>query len=367
MSLLNHNNKYYSLKNILSKNAHYNIIIGERSNGKTYASLKYGVEKSYKNNRQMAYIRRWDEDLKGKRGATIFDALSANGEIAKITENKWTYIYYWSHRWYFAKDDENGKRIISEKPFCYGFSITAMEHDKSTSFPEVDIIIFDEFTSRESYLPDEFVKFMNVLSTIIRDRDNVQIFMLGNTVNKYCPYFNEMGLKHIKEMDKGQIDIYSYGESDLKVAVEFSDNPNKNKASNVYFAFDNPKLQTITGKGGVWEIDIYPHAPCKWLPKDILFTFFIIFDNELLQCEIIEKNSNRFIFIHAKTTEIKNPDKDLIYDTEYHVGLNYRRRITSPTLPIEKKIADLFRQEKIFYQDNDTGEIVRNYLNWCKH
>ena len=29
--------KYYSLKNILSKNCTYSIIIGERSNGKTYA------------------------------------------------------------------------------------------------------------------------------------------------------------------------------------------------------------------------------------------------------------------------------------------------------------------------------------------
>ena len=36
--------------------------------------------------------------------------------------------------------------------------------------------------------------FMNVLSTIIRDRENIKIFMLGNTVNKYCPYFDEMGL-----------------------------------------------------------------------------------------------------------------------------------------------------------------------------
>lgn len=37
-------NKFYNLNAILSKNATYNIIIGERSNGKTYSILKYGVE-----------------------------------------------------------------------------------------------------------------------------------------------------------------------------------------------------------------------------------------------------------------------------------------------------------------------------------
>ena len=36
--------KYYSLKNILDKNAIYNVIFGERSNGKTYSVLKYGLD-----------------------------------------------------------------------------------------------------------------------------------------------------------------------------------------------------------------------------------------------------------------------------------------------------------------------------------
>ena len=36
--------KYYSLKNILKKNAQYNMIFGERSNGKTYSVLYYALE-----------------------------------------------------------------------------------------------------------------------------------------------------------------------------------------------------------------------------------------------------------------------------------------------------------------------------------
>jgi hypothetical protein len=211
---------------------------------------------------------------------------------------------------------------------------------------------------------------MNVLSTIIRDRDNVKIFMMGNTVNQYCPYFAEMGLTHIKEMKKGDIDVYEYGESGLTVAVEYTDSPNKEgKKSDKYFAFNNPKLSMITG--GAWEIAIYPHCPCKYKPRDVLYTYFIIFDREMLQCEIIFTKDERdndvlFTFIHRKTSELKDPDHELIYSPEYSPLPNRRRKITKPTDERERKIASFFGKDKVFYQDNTVGEIVRNYIMWCQ-
>ena len=70
------------------------------------------------------------------------------------------------------------------------------------------------------------------------------------------------------------IDLYTYGESNLRVAVEYSQGIKKeSKKSNKYFAFDNPKLQMITN--GKWEIDIYPHLPHKYKPKDIKFIYYI--------------------------------------------------------------------------------------------
>ena len=70
--------KFYSLKTILSKDAQYNIIFGERSNGKTYSVLKYGLEKFCKTGEQTAIVRRWSEDFKGKRGATMYQSLVNN-------------------------------------------------------------------------------------------------------------------------------------------------------------------------------------------------------------------------------------------------------------------------------------------------
>lgn len=361
--VVNMKQKFYSLKSILTKNAQYNVIFGERSNGKTYSVLLYGLQRYADTGEQLAIVRRWNDDFTGKRGATMFDAIVSNGEISRLTHGKWTGVYYYASKWFLCRYDDD-KRTTDESPFAYGFSISAMEHDKSTSYPNITTICFDEFLSRNAYIPDEFVLFMNVVSTIIRHRTNVKIFMLGNTVNRYCPYFKEMGLTHIKEMKPGDIDVYRYGDTALTVAVEYTTPNRTGKDSDLYFAFDNPKLSMITG--GAWEIDIYPHCPTKFKPSEILFTYFIEFSGDLLQCEIVQHEDLLFTFIHRKTGELKNPDDDLIYSPEFSPRSNWKRKITRPASSLERKIADFYLKDKVFYADNEVGEIVRNYLLWCR-
>lgn len=355
--------KYYRLNRVLEKNAVYNIIFGERSNGKSYAVWEYAIERYTKYGEQLAVIRRETEDFKGKRAGKMCEGLVENGVIKKLTHNEWSGVFYKSMQWYFCRYDYKNERIVSDEPFAYGFSLSAMEHDKSTSFPKVTTILFDEFITRYGYLNDEFVLLMNVISTIVRERNNVKIFMLGNTVNKYCPYFDEMGLKHIEKMKPGDIDIYQYGDTRLTVAVEYTSGNKSGKESDFYFAFDNPKLQMITT--GAWEIDIYPHCPVKYKPHDVIFRYFIKFDGHLLQCNIVVVNGYAFTFVHEKTTDLQNPDKDIIYSTEYDYRPNHRRNIKKPIDKIGTKIYSFFQNNKIFYQSNEIGEIMRNYLLWC--
>lgn len=357
--------EYYDVAHIDKLDCHYNVIFGKRSNGKTYSVLKKIIVNYAKKGEQGAYLRRYREDFKGKRGATMFDSLIANGEISKATDGKWDTVKFYSDRWYFAKYDEEEDRLVSDStPFCFGFALAQMEHDKSTSYPLITTVVFDEFISRIGYLPNEFVLFMNVLSTIIRQRNNVRIYMLGNTVNKYCPYFQEMGLKHIEAMEPGKIDVYTYGDSQLKVACEYTANHNiEGRKSDVYFAFDNPSLQMITG--GAWELDLYPHLPREYETKDIVFKYFIDFNDNLLQCEVVELHDCTFTYVHRKTTPLKHPDVDVIFSTEYDPRPNHIRNIRKNPSKVCKKIWEFFRDDRMFYQDNDVGEVVRNYLMFC--
>lgn len=354
--------KYYSLKKILKKNATYNIIFGERSNGKTYASLQYVLENYFNKGEQFVYVRRWSEDIKPKRMSNLFN--SHLDLLEQLSGGKYTGIYYRVGVFYLCTFDEHGKPIYNDNDILgFAFSLSETEHNKANSYPKVTTIIFDEFLTSNYYLPDEFILFMNTISTVVRNRTNVKIFMLGNTVNKFCPYFSEMGLTNILKQKQGTIDVYNYGESKLTVAVEYADNTKRFKKNNYYFAFDNPKLKMITG--GAWELNIYPHAPVKFKPKDILYTYFIDFSDQLYQCEIVNVQNNIFTYIHIKTTDIKNKN-DLIYSLDYKPSMYYNRSILNPQNEIEKKITWFFVHDRVYYQDNDVGDAIQNYLKVCR-
>lgn len=353
--------KFYSLKKILSKKAHYNMIIGERTNGKTYAVLEHILKEYVNTGNQGAIIRRFQEDFRGKNGQSMFDGLVNNNVIAKITNYDWTDVYYYGGKWWLCKYEDD-KRVNSKEPFCYAFALTNMEHDKSTSYPKIKNVLFDEFLTRKFYLVDEFMVFMNVLSTIIRLDDDVKIFMCGNTVNKHSPYFEEMGLINISHMKQGDIDLYEYGESGLRVAVEFSDSIAKEKPSNTYFAFNNPKLSMITGQGSIWELDIYPHLPKKYNNNDVKLVFYVVFGESIIQGNIIKLGLDSFIYFHMKTTEIKKKNKNIVFDLKPHHERHYHISLISSNNKITNLISSYFKTKKVFYQNNTVGELINNYI-----
>ena len=357
---------FYSLDAMDKIKAQFKMIIGERSNGKSFAVLERILSNYCKDGSQGAIIRRWDTDIKPMYASTFFNGVVDAGLVTKYTNGLWTGIVFKVGKWYLSKwDDDLDKKVVDETPFAYAFALTTMEHNKSTSYPNITTILFDEFLSRNGYLPDEFHLFTNTLSTIIRYRDNVQIYMLGNTVNKTSPYFKEMGIKNIDKLKQGEITIVEYGATNLKLALEYCEPLNKEgKPSDVYFAFDNPKLKMITG--GAWEMEIYPHCPCKYKYSDIRFTYFIIWEDTILQCEIIKMDDTTFTFIHEKTTPLQDEKHDLIYCPEQSVLKNWCRKITVAKNAREQKVQWYFKNDKVFYQDNEIGEIVRNYLQWCK-
>lgn len=354
--------KYYTTKEIDKYNATYNVVFGERSNGKTYALLKKSLENYFNNKGQFAYVRRWKEDITGRRASELFSGINGNKVVSELTNGQYDAIHYFAGKFYACTYDANGKAVYSDSDIVgFAFALSDAEHDKSTSYPNVTSIIFDEFLTNRLYLNDEFVIFMNVISTIARRRTDVKIYMLGNTVNKYCPYFGEMGLTNILAQEQGSIDLYEYGESGLSVAVEYCSSTNApNAKANKYFAFNNPKLEMITG--GAWELAVYPHLPMKFKPKDIMLTYFIRFGDLTFQCEIIQKDDVVFTFVHPKTTPIKDSDNHIIYDLEHNPKQNYLRSIYKPKRKVHKRILYFYQHDLVFFSDNSTGDAINNYL-----
>lgn len=349
---------YYSLKPILKRNAVYNVVIGERSNGKTFACLKLALENYFTKGEQFAYIRRWSTDVKPSRLNQLFASVIDAGFLEKYSNGDYATIIFKSGCFYLANYNNEGKPIYSDTDILgYAMSLNESEHLKSISFPKVTMIVFDEFLSN-NYLMNEFILFMNVVSTIVRQRTNVKIFMLGNTVSKYSPYFKELGLTNVLKMKQGTIDVYTYGNSKLTVAVEYCASMEKSKKNNFYFAFDNPRLKMITG--GSWELGIFPHKPADFTKDNIKFIYFIEFNETVYQCEIVFLPEQTFTYIHRKTTPIKPKSK--VYSLVSNPSYYYSTSLSNPKDELESRIYWYFQHNKVFYQDNEVGNAIENFL-----
>lgn len=350
--------KYYDIQNILKKKADYNVIFGKRSNGKTFGACEVALTSHINNGARCAYIRRYAEDITPKRLRNLFTP----HPVKEITEGNYNCIIYKSNRFSLALADEKGDITEQEEiPFCQAFSLNTWERDKGVDNGRFDYIIFDEFITRGNYLPNEFVIFCNVLSTLMRDRDGACIFMLGNTVSPYCPYFEEMGLSEIiAEMEQGEIKTTKTREG-LKIAIEFAEDSDNTKKINKYFSFSNPRLEMITS--GKWEMKNYPHLKARVTNDLILARFFVEYLNHVFIGDIIQYNGDIFVHFH---------DGDLAdYDAMRHFSISDEPRINprhstsvyQPTWKAQKLFLSLLSEQRCFYSTNAIGERVRSWLN----
>lgn len=370
--------KYHNRRPMLDMakayNAKYIMCFGRRGNGKTWeikdialnGDPKTGIPGYIKEGKQSAYIRRDDTDLKGYRAKRLFDDVVNAGKIEEWTDGAWTDVVYKEHAWWLAKFDETLNKIVCDaRPFMFAFSLSVAHHDKSVAFPNVSNVFFDEFLTTAGYLPDEWATFLNTLSTIKRNRDDVTVFFYGNTISTWCPYFTNFGI-NVRKLKQGEVIPIVYGEEGYRIIVEFcADSGASGKAArDPYFAFKDNTAKMITS--GTWDIQIYPTCPQSYERCEIVNEYYIKFDRELLHAEMIYSQGNFFTFIHRKTTPIKDGDKHMVFQQEWDPRPNYRRSILRPSGRQEKIIISQFMKDKVFYQDNEVGDIVHNYLLWCK-
>lgn len=356
-SVITMKNEYYSLKKINKLNALYNLIIGQRSNGKTYSVCKQEIEGYFKENFRLAYIRRYDEEIMPKNIQNLFKPHSAL--IEKLSNGQFNSTTYKNREFYLYNKDTEEK---SEQSFCKCFSLNAWERTKGADNGYFKYILFDEFMTRSFYLNNEFVTFTQLLSSIIRDRDNTIIYMIANTVNQYCPYFAEMGLGKISDIKQGDLKLFTYGDSELTLALEYSDSRGQTGKVSKYFAFDNPQLKMITT--GQWEIKNYPHAPFKIKKENIVYRAYIFFDNDVIACNIIHYENTVFLFFNIQTkTENLELKKRVVYSFETDANPLHVQSLAEQPTDVHKLINNLITFNRVFYADNSVGEIVRNWIN----
>ena len=95
------------------------LVLGERSNGKSYSSKNLIIKECYKNNKEFIYLRRYDLDVKDSLCVGYF----GDCPIETMTGGEYTCIDVWRKGIYLSTIDENGKVKHGQKiGYCHALS-----------------------------------------------------------------------------------------------------------------------------------------------------------------------------------------------------------------------------------------------------
>jgi hypothetical protein len=354
--------KFYNIKDILKQNCEYNIILGERSNGKSYqgkivclyeawTGLDF-ITKQKKTRSNFGYLRRWREEIKSRDCVQYFDDLIPY--IRELTNNEADSIICFRNDLYFAQTLENGYQVKVKK--CGScFALTSATHYKSLSFSDIGNIIFEEFITKYGYLNKETETLMDIVSTIAR-RDSIRVLLIGNTIDRMCPYFRDWDLKHIKTQKQGTIDIYRQSTTQtnddgkpviISIAVEYCENSGNN--SKMFFG-QSAKMIT----SGVWESDVYPHLKGKLSDYKCYYTLIYNYlDFSFIIKLLIDKDKNPFLYVYPNTKPDRNDIKRIVQE-DYKPDIFTTNFLTIVT-KYDKLIIDLINNKKVVFSDNLTG------------
>ena len=192
---LNCPNTVYNPCKIPFENAKYNVLLSERSTGKTTNVLLIGMILYFMYGVVLQYIRSNEDMIERQTLNELFKTILEFGYIEKMTDGEFNNLYYYGKKWTLCHMDEQYK--IDKKDsqhFMYCLSTDRNERYKSSyNAPTGDFIIYDEFISKR-IRANEFVDFCDLLKTIIRDRISPVVVLLANTIDKHHPYFNEFDI-----------------------------------------------------------------------------------------------------------------------------------------------------------------------------
>ena len=358
----------YSPMHLPFDKAKYNVLLSERSRGKTTNILLLGMCMHKLYGTTIEYIRKKEDQITKKITINLFTTILEYDYIEKLTDGKYNSIWYNARRWYYCLVDDDGN-VIEKAPthFMSMLSIDRNETYKSGyNAPRGDFIVYDEFISKY-YYADEFLYFTDLLKTIIRDRLSPIIFMLSNMIDKNSEYLDEL-------MISDQVMLMSVGDSSLittkkgtNIYVELLEmskktiTPRRQLSNKLYFGFDNPKLINITG--GDWVVENYPHIPKKIEYDSVINNIFLKFSSNYIRLEVVTYNDQFFVFCTKFTSVIY--DDSIILTLEppnksneiYGLGRG----------KVFKFIWGLYDDKRFRYQSNTIGAWIDKYVYQYKH
>lgn len=354
---------HYNLDNIEKENADFNLIWGEKGNGKSYqVKHKRGVLKYIKTGKRFILLRRWKDEITTEKVEHYF----ADVDVAKITDGRYNCITTYRKTIYFSNYDVETTKTTRGEKIGYVMALSQEQNYSGCSYLDVEDIIFEEFMSRNEYISNEANKLMYLYSTIDRKRHVVKVWLAGNTVSRVCPYIQDWDLhKLISEQKQGTIitKLIPAGEEFgeivyAKLAIEYCKSTGKSS-----FVFG--KASSMINKGE-WQSDPQPHLPKSYNSYKNLLRFMFFYKGFKFICEyLIDKETRETcFFIYPYKGEIK--DKVIVFSDVVKISRYWQRDIYNTNFT-NQTINDLFktfREGIIFYSSDLCGTDFKQVIDF---
>lgn len=176
--------KYYSLDRLKALDCDYNFIVSGRGPGKSTAICNMLTD-ARKDGGEFVRIARYDWECPKTLMGQWFNEINQKHAIDTLGGT----CTYSTGKWHIQKDDME---------FGFGYLVTLNNQDtfKSVSYDRVTNIVYEEFAmmNERDYMVGEVDAFLSAVSTIVRRRQNVKVWFIGNTLSKHNPYFEYFGI-----------------------------------------------------------------------------------------------------------------------------------------------------------------------------
>ena len=351
----------------------YFVANSERNVGKTTNWLLLGMLMHEKYGTVIQYVRQTENMIVPKALKNLFDTIRIYNYVAKVTDGRWNSIMYRARRFYYCWVDEDTGEITEKDNdhFMFCCSIDKAEDLKSSyNAPLGDLIIWDECIGKY-YYPNEFVRFCDLVKTIIRGRRSPIIVLLANTIQPHSPLYSELEIyDEVQLLHAGDHKIIETAKG-TKIYLEWigvtGEKKQKNTVINkLFFGFKNTLLGSITGDD--WAIKCYPHIP--EFPKDddeafadiISRKLYIFFNNKYVRLDVVRHYQlGLCMYAHWAT---KTYQDSIIFTTVERTDNRYQYKLGTGNL--SKFINDCFTQNRVYYSTNDIGSYIEAYLSTIK-
>ena len=353
---------YYNIDDLMNQNAQYNIVYGERSNGKSYQLKKKVMltDAILNGDRRFMLVRRTKNEITTEKIERYFSDIN----ISELTDGKYDGITVWRRELFLSYFDYDKFKFARGKKIGYVVPLENEQDYAGASFLDVDNIVFEEFMSRKKYLADEPNKLMNLYCTVDRKRGTTKLWLCGNSISRVCPYLTDWGLMQtMRTQVQGTIENKTFivdGEP-LKMSIEFA--PFSGRSSHVIGSHSR-MLST-----GEWQTDPQPHLDKSIKNYDaILHAIFEFAGFTFLARYMVDpETGDKIWFICDKTKRYPEKEKrtykicDTISANKRVFRDPYTVKSWSPAI---ESAFDDFRENKIFYSDDLCGTDFKQAIDF---